>query len=375
MPGRSRRLGWLAVSTTIVAAPTVVWYLLAPGPLENAHIRGDRHAGLSQLVQSIREAGVTLVRGEFLPSVVQIAVGLALLALPVVRGPAHEPGPRTGRALAAAGERPRVGEGPRAVAVVPPRLHRDGAGAALGHRPRGDRPLLAPVLDRGGRGARAVPHRVGRARSAGRSTRARRGDRRRGAPRGLQHRGDLRHRPVERPGRGHPRRGALPGLAGPRRASVAATSTSSTRTTCSSWSSSCTRGMRSCRSRACRVIPTTCRRWSTRSSVPRWPAGAARGGDRGPLPGRALRRGPPAPARGRHGGARSARGPRDPPRRIATTSPLATPVTGTYASATPLERGAFLGSIITAPSAAHAERGRRTASGLDDDRVPADQGG
>ena len=80
--------------------------------------------------------------------------------------------------------------------------------------------------------------------------------------------------------------------------------------------------------------------------------------------------GPPGGRRGRH---RPQPGARRATWSTATTPPLATPATGTYASATPLERGAFLGNVITAPSVAHAERGRRAAAGLDHDRVPADQ--
>lgn len=83
-PGWRRRLGRLGVVTLITTLPTVVWLLLEPGSIESSHIRGDSRAGPEELVQSVREAGVTLVRGEFLPSVVHIVVGLALLAAPVV---------------------------------------------------------------------------------------------------------------------------------------------------------------------------------------------------------------------------------------------------------------------------------------------------
>ena len=64
-----------------------------------------------------------------------------------------------------------------------------------------------------------------------------------------------------------------------------------------------------------------------------------------------------------------------PARTPATTLPLATPATGAYASATPLERGAFLGNVITASSVPHTERGRRAASGLEHDRLPPHQVG
>ena len=110
--------------------------------------------------------------------------------------------------------------------------------------------------------------------------------------------------------------------------------------------------------------------------------GPARGGHlagrhhRGRAPGAGAARPPIGAPRGGRGRHRPQPGARcDQPWSTATTPPLATPATGTYASATPLERGAFLGNVITAPSAAHAERGRRAASGLDHDRVPADQVG
>ena len=109
--------------------------------------------------------------------------------------------------------------------------------------------------------------------------------------------------------------------------------------------------------------------------------GAAGGGH---LAGRHHRRRAPGARAARRSGRPSSTRSRRPPtaagssavatRTAAPTPPLATPATGTYASATPLERGAFLGNVITAPAAAHAERGRRAAAGLDHDRVPADQG-
>jgi hypothetical protein len=84
VPGWGRRLGCLGVAAVIALLPTAGWYLLEPGSPESAHLRGDERAGLAELVQSIREAGVTLVRGEVLPSVVHVVVGLGLLVAPVV---------------------------------------------------------------------------------------------------------------------------------------------------------------------------------------------------------------------------------------------------------------------------------------------------
>ena len=79
----------------------------------------------------------------------------------------------------------------------------------------------------------------------------------------------------------------------------------------------------------------------------------------------------------------STRSPRPPPDHGSWAGSAPAPVSAAPSSHTShrhvrfrhtLERGAFLGNIITAPASAHAERGRRTASGLDDDRVPAHQG-
>jgi hypothetical protein len=83
-PGWGRRVGRCLAAGAIVLAPTVVWLLLEPGSVESSHIRGDQRAGAEQLVLSIREAGVTLVRGAFLPSVLQAVIGLALLSAPIV---------------------------------------------------------------------------------------------------------------------------------------------------------------------------------------------------------------------------------------------------------------------------------------------------
>ena len=79
-----RRLARIAGVGAIAVAPTLAWYLLAPGSIENAHLRGDQRAGVAEAVQSVEEAGITLVRGEFLPSVVQLLVGGALLSAPLV---------------------------------------------------------------------------------------------------------------------------------------------------------------------------------------------------------------------------------------------------------------------------------------------------
>ena len=80
---RWRRLAWSAAVGAITVAPTAVWYLLAPGSVENAHLRGTQRAGLSKAVQSVEEAGITLLRGEFLPAAVHLLVGVALLIAPV----------------------------------------------------------------------------------------------------------------------------------------------------------------------------------------------------------------------------------------------------------------------------------------------------
>lgn len=79
-----QRMAWSTGVAAIALSPTIAWYLLAPGSLENAHLRGDRRAGLAEAVHSVEEAGITLVRGEFLPSVVQLLVGVALLSAPAV---------------------------------------------------------------------------------------------------------------------------------------------------------------------------------------------------------------------------------------------------------------------------------------------------
>ena len=78
---RLTRLGFVALITVV---PTLVWYLLEPGSSENFHLKGDQRAGLEQLLHSVREAGVTLVRGDRLGDAVHFLTGLALLAAPIV---------------------------------------------------------------------------------------------------------------------------------------------------------------------------------------------------------------------------------------------------------------------------------------------------
>jgi hypothetical protein len=86
-----RRLGRLVAVGTLSLAPVATWYALAPGPLASTHIdgserfgvRGDGRAGLSELVHSVREAGVTVARGVFLPETVRFLVGLGLLLAPL----------------------------------------------------------------------------------------------------------------------------------------------------------------------------------------------------------------------------------------------------------------------------------------------------
>jgi hypothetical protein len=77
------RLARLAAVTAITAAPTAAWLLLEPGALESSHIRGDQRAGPAELWHSLREAGVTLARGDYLPAPVQAVVGVGLLAAPI----------------------------------------------------------------------------------------------------------------------------------------------------------------------------------------------------------------------------------------------------------------------------------------------------
>lgn len=83
-PTWGRRLVRLVGVSLIVVVPTLAWYLLEPGSPQSSHLRGDTRAGLDELVLSVREAGVTLVRGAYLPSTVQVVIGLAMLATPIV---------------------------------------------------------------------------------------------------------------------------------------------------------------------------------------------------------------------------------------------------------------------------------------------------